>query len=152
MLTDKLRTIQLIATIIIASQCMFYLLAGAEGLRNVSAETFAEQRKAIDIVIAGRMKILYSIAILSGIVILLLSLRSPIGLTFAYTAIATALLIADMIIALRFNIPINRLFAQFPQGDVTDWRLLQLDWLKYVTIRGVIGATALGVLLAGWRS
>lgn len=150
MITEKLRVVQLIVFIILASQGMFYFLAGAEALRNVSVPTFAEQRKAVDLVIGTRLQILYYAAIIIGFAIMVLSAKSADWRLFIITTIATVLIVTDVVLAVKFNIPINKAFLNYPDEGGVDWRLLQISWLKMIVIRGVFTCTALFVLLFSW--
>lgn len=150
MVLDRLRVVQLIIAIIIASQGIFYILAGAEGLRNISVQAFAEQRKAIDIAIAGRIKVLYYSALLLGIINLVILGRASFSSTFMLTLLATLFTLADILMAIKFNVPINNAFASYPEGSIGDWKTLQFDWLKYIVIRGVLAIMAMISLLVSW--
>lgn len=150
MVTEKLRVVQLVVFIILASQGMFYFLAGAEALRNVSVPTFAEQRKAIDIVIGSRLQYLYYSALIIGLVIMVLTARNADWRLFGITAIATALIVTDVVLAIKFNIPINKAFHNYPNEGGVDWRYLQISWLRMIVIRGIITCSALFVLLFSW--
>ena len=150
MTTERLRTAQLIVTLIIASQGIFYLLAAAEAFRNISVHSFAEQRKAVDAIIGGRIKVLYYSCLLLGVIIAV-SLRSqPASMGFICTLISTLLILADIIIAIKVNVPINKQFAAYPAGSM-NWELLRTKWLNYISIRGILSVLALLSLLISWR-
>ena len=150
MITEKLRITQLIIVLIIAGQGLFYLLGAAEALKGISTNAFAEQRKAIDTVIAGRLTVLYYIGILLGVAILITLRSNPASPVFILTLFATLLIGADAFVAIKFNVPINNAFKNYPGLTNIDWRALQLEWLKLIVIRGFISITAFIILLLPW--
>jgi len=146
---DKLRLFQLFITIILASQGIFYILALAEAFKNISVPTFAETRKAIDLVIADRLRFLYYAHLLAGVIILVSCRDNIRGAIFITTLIATVLVLADVILAIKGSVPINNSFQTYPDMNA-DWRALQLTWLKLIVIRGTCTITALAALLFPW--
>ena len=150
MITEKLRITQLIIALVIAGQGLFYLLGTAEALKGISINAFAEQRKAIDAVIAGRLTILYCAGVLLGIAILVTLRNNMTSHTFILTLMATILIAADVFAAIKFNIPINNAFKSYPMANNVDWRSLQLQWIKFISIRAVISIAAFILLLLPW--
>ena len=150
MYTEKIRLLQLLVVIIIASQGIFYFIGCAEAMKHLTVPVFADYRKALDSVIAGRLRILYYSALILGITVLILSRQHMSGLVFICTLVATICILVDVLLALKESIPINAQFNQYPAGDVSDWRSLQLSWVKLIVIRGVFSSTALVALLVSW--
>jgi len=150
MYTEKIRLLQLLVVIIIASQGIFYFIGCAEAMKHLTVPVFADYRKALDSFIAGRLRILYYIALALGITVLILSRQHMNGLIFICTMVATLCIVIDVLIALKGSIPINNQFNQYPASEVSDWRALQLSWVKLILIRGVFSSTALIALLVSW--
>ncbi|CAG4990217.1 hypothetical protein DYBT9275_00480 [Dyadobacter sp. CECT 9275] len=142
------RLLGLFVYFIIASQGAFYLLLGfAKAMSNVSSDTFLEVRSATDLVIGGRLRIFY----ISALLLLLLW----IGMSFAggsyhccyFVILAFLLLAADITLALRVSIPINKLLNNdmlTGSGGITG---LQEKWLFYILIRGALCITGFILLL-----
>lgn len=150
MIRESLRIVQLVITILIASQGIFYLLGITPALKKISVPAFAEQRKAIDSVIAIRLRIIYYMSLVVGIAVLIAYKDEAAGIAFVCSLIATLLLVADAVLALKFEIPINKLFGKYPDGIQYDWRNLQLSWLRFMVIRGICSSLALCSLLYSW--
>jgi len=148
MIIAIIKTVQLAATIIIASQGLFYLLAAARAFKTLSINSFAEQRKAIDNVIVKPLQVLYYTALGANAAMLILQGGSVSSFVFAGTLASALLVLADVLIALKCNVPINRQFASYPAGTgIVNWAALQAAWLKYIVIRGVLSSLALAILL-----
>ena len=150
MITEKLRITQLIIALIIAGQGLFYLLGAAEALKGISTSAFAEHRKAIDAVIAGRLTVLYYIGILLGVAILIALRSNPSSPVFILSLLATLLIGADAFVAIKFNVPINNTFKNYTGAGDVNLRVLQLKWLELIAIRGVISISAFTILLLPW--
>lgn len=150
MIRESLRIAQLVIAILIASQGIFYLLGVAPALKMISIPAFAEQRKAIDSVIAIRLRILYYMALVVGVAVLIAYKDEAAGVAFVCSLVATLLLVADAVLALTLEIPINKLFGKYPGGGQYDWRNLQLSWLRFIVIRGICSSLALCSLLYAW--
>jgi hypothetical protein len=150
MIRESLRILQLVITILIASQGIFYLLGTASALKKISVPAFAEQRKAIDSVIAIRLRIIYYMSLLVGVAVLIAYKGDAAGVAFVCSLIATLLLVVDAVLALKFEIPINKILGKYPDGTQHDWRSLQLSWLRFIVLRGICSSLALCCLLYSW--
>lgn len=147
MYTDKLRLFHLILIILIASQGIFYLLGAAEAFRKLSIGSFVEQRKLLDTVIAGRLRIIYPAALTTGLLILFFVRNAPENKVFICTAVATILIFTDTMLAIKYSIQLNNMFLKFSESGSTDWRLLQINWTSCMVARGICSAFALTVTL-----
>lgn len=148
--TDKLRIAHLILVIIIASQGIFYLLGASEAFRKLSTVAFAEQRRLLDGVIASRFRFIYLLTLATGLLIIFLTRHTPQEKTFICTLAATLLLIADIIVALKGNIPVNNMFSNFSPSSPSapaDWHFLQVRWISCMVIRGIYSTISLLIIL-----
>jgi hypothetical protein len=149
MLIEILRIMLLLVTIVLAAQGLFYELGPAAAMKTLSLTTFAEQRVAIDKEISGKLKILYYGALCLGLAVLVLLSMQFNTLTFVCSACATLLTLADVLLARKFNLPINKAFKSYPDGPVP-WRDLQLQWIKFIVIRGSLSIMAMLLQLTPW--
>ncbi len=140
--------IQTLLFCIIAGQAFFYLIGGAAGLKNVSAGAFIEQRKAIDLVIAPWLKIIYPLSIVVSVAVLML-LGQPIGSSsFVLSLVALVLILADMVIAIRGDVPINREIQSWSvAAHPAHWADLRDQWFAYMRWRQLCSITGLLCLL-----
>ncbi|HTE31092.1 MAG TPA: hypothetical protein VK666_12010 [Chryseolinea sp.] len=136
------RLLQLCVTIVLASQGIFYLLGLGEAVKALSVPAFAELRNAIDNAIAGRLRFLYYTAILLGVIVLALSFEQYHSLSFWCTAIAVLLTLSDILLAVKYNLPINKMFKSYPEDSIP-WQNLQAEWIRFIIIRGVLITLAL---------
>ncbi|PTS94166.1 hypothetical protein DBR11_23975 [Pedobacter sp. HMWF019] len=152
MMANKLITVQLVLTIILASQGIFYLMGAAQAYQKLSLHAFSEQRLVLDNVIAIRLKLLYGIALLLGLAVLIGLRKTPLSSMFIGVSAATLFLLADVIIALVINIPINKAFANLAISDIGRGARLQASWLQAVLFRGILSTLALITLLISWAN
>ena len=145
-MTDILIVLQLLISIVLASQGIFYILGLAQAVKKISIQAFAEQRNAIDDSIAIKLKFLYYSALVVGIVVLILIRNEYSSLRFLCIALSTFFTLIDILLALRFNIPINNAFRSYPKAHV-DWNGLRATWVKFLIIRGLFSIAAMIMLL-----
>ncbi|MPR36132.1 anthrone oxygenase family protein [Salmonirosea aquatica] len=142
--------IQLLLLCVIAGQAFFYLIGGTAGVRNVSVGTFIEQRKAIDVVIVPALKLIYLLSAASGFTAMVLLQKQSDRLPFILSALAWALVLIDMAIAVRGNVPLNRQMQDWsPASHPSDWARVRDRWLTYLHWRQACSITALLCLLVG---
>lgn len=149
-MSNKLITIQLVLTIIVASQGIFYLFGAAEAYQKLPASVFFQQRLALDQVLASRLKILYILVLITGICAMISLRVNPYSTPFIGTLAATLLLTGDIVIALRVSIPLNKEFTQASITDLANAARLQTMWLDTIAIRGWLSTMALISLLIAW--
>lgn len=150
MFTSVVRLLFLIFLLIIVSQGIFYLFALSKAFSEISITAYAEIRNSTDRVIESRLKFVYPMAVLLGLITTLSLIKSPGSLAFITAAIACACLLIDLILAIKFNMPINALFNEFDTGSRDlDWESLRRTWLKFMCFRGVIQVLGFLSLLVG---
>lgn len=151
MLFSTLRLLYLLVYLLIASQGMFYLLGIHKALSHISIGAFAEQRKAIDLVIATPLKVLYLGGLSIGLLTLLLYWKKYNTLAYATLVVAFALMVVDILLAFTQNLPINQQFHSYSAQDMdTDWAQLRAQWLYFICLRGGLAILGLAFLLWSW--
>ncbi|GAB4025215.1 anthrone oxygenase family protein [Spirosoma koreense] len=142
--------IQTVLFCILAGQAFFYLIGGTAGLKNVSASTFIEQRKAIDLVIGPYLKVIYFGSILTGLMVLVLIRQQAPSRLFVLSTVALVLIIVDLVIAVRGNIPLNNQIQTWsPTHYPANWSEVRNQWLGYMQWRQVCSISGLFCLLLG---
>ena len=142
------RLLQLLVSIVLASQGIFYLLGLAGAVRDISIPAFAEQRNAIDKHIAGKLKILYYSALSLGVLTMILMKDDYGSWPFLCVALSTAFTAIDMLLAVKYNIPINKAFKSYP-GSSQNWNDLRARWLRFILVRGCFSIGAMLLLQGG---
>lgn len=150
MTTKILRLLQLVVYLIITSQLLFYLLILSDSLKQVSLPNFIELRKTVDMLMENRFRVIYYTGIILTLAVLILSTKKPGSIFFVTSCIALVCLIIDVSIAMKGNIPINKLINAYLPGDTSqDWSALRLQWLQLMNIRGVFIVTGFVSQLVG---
>ena len=151
MFTVILRTVFLLFFLVIVSQGIFYLFSLSKALSGITINSYAEIRNSTDQVIEWRLKFVYPAALVIGIVATLFLLKTPQSLIFITTAIALLCLLVDLVIAIKFNMPINDQFHNYTAGvQEINWELLRRRWLYFLEIRGVVQVFGFLSLLVGF--
>lgn len=146
---DALRIAYMCCYLIVTSQLLFYRTVLSSALRRVSIDNFLEQRKVIDTVLVKRIKIPYYLCLFLNFIVLGISLGLP-NPVFQTSLIAFGCLTADVIIALRYNGPLNKLTSAWPENVTgADWQQVRSQWLKYINIRAIFITIGMISLIAG---
>jgi len=150
MLLNLLMFTNLMLYSVLFSQTMFYLLTMRRVLLGMSANNFIETRHLLDRIIGPAIQPVFYGTLLSSLVMVLTHLDDPSGIVFITAIIAFILLIADVVITLRGNKPLNQLFNTWtPENYPADWQRGREAWLRYFGYRQVVSITGFICLLAG---
>lgn len=134
---------------LIAGQGFYMLLGGSQALKQLSAGAFIEQRQSVDKAIARNLSISYWLTLIySASYILLLVWYEMPQLQLAAAILAFFLLLTDVFIATRGNIPLNKEINTW-QGHAhpMDWTTHRDLWISYMTWRNWLSIFALVVFL-----
>lgn len=145
-------TAQLILTTIIASQGIFYLLGAARAYKHLSLHAFNEQRRLLDSVLPSRLKILYVLVLMTGLTGLFLLHDAILSRPFTGVLLSLSLILADIVLAIKINLPINHAIIHLETGDLDRGTKLQQTWLKAISARGILSALSLIAVLWSWAS
>ena len=140
MMTYKIiRLIHLALYFIVAVQLTFYVYLMSDALKQISISSFIEQRKVVHPLMSARHQWLYYAVLILSLVMVLWSFRTETKWTFVSFLIAFFCVVADVLIAVRGNGPINSLIQATPMSASNiDWELLRERWLEFINLRGVI--------------
>ena len=150
MLVVIARVAFLLFFLIVVSQGIFYLFAASKAFSGISIDAYAEIRNSIDQVIESRLKFVYPATLLIGLIAVLCLVKAPGSLAFITTAIAFACIIVDIILAVKFNMPINEQFHTYASSmQGTDWESLRKTWLQFLEYRAMVQVVGFLALLVG---
>lgn len=141
----------LLLYLIVVSQGIFYLFALGKALSGVSMDAYAEIRNSTDQVIEWRLKFVYPATVLIGLItVVLCFMKAPYSLLSISTAIAFVCVLLDLMMAIKFNMPINAQFQAYQAGiQGVDWTSLRNTWLQFLEYRGVVQVVGFLALLVG---
>ena len=135
---------------LVVSQPFFYWVALGSAFETLPGPAYATVRQAINAIMNRRLLPLYVATLVSGLVLFALALAGHRSGLAAGTAGAIAGLVADAILAVRRNVPINNAMdAWDPANPPADWTEQRRRWRAAFAIRQVVLAAAFASLLAG---
>lgn len=134
---------------LIAGQGFYMLLGGSRALKYLSVGAFIEHRQSVDKAIARNLSVSYMLTLVysASYIFLLVWYEAP-QLQLAATVLAFLLLVADLSIALRGNLPINKEINTWQeQAHPMDWTTHRDLWIYYMTWRNWLAIFALVAFL-----
>ncbi len=150
MLVNTLRIAFLLLYLVVAAQGIFYLFSASKAFSGISMDAYADIRNATDQVIEGRLKFVYPATLLTGLILVLSLVKAPGSAAFITTVIAFGCVVVDVLLAVKFNMPINARFHQYAPGvQGVDWESLRKTWLQFMEYRGGVQVVGFLALLAG---
>lgn len=142
--------VNLVGFALIASQPLFYLLALSDSQKKLAAPAYIELRKLLDKTLKLRLKLLYYGTLLTAVLVTWFAVAASAPLQIVTASIALIALIVDIIIAIKRNVPINKIInnwdaAKYPRH----WQLIRRKWFYFYTIRQVVGIIGFLSVLVG---
>jgi hypothetical protein len=140
----------LIAYSVVVSQPLFYIVALGRAQRALSAPAYIELRQCINSVMTRRVSVIYSSALATGLLVLVLSLRLQNWSGLATATVALLCLVIDIILMMRENVPINAVIDQWSTTNYPeDWERYRTKWFGIFAYRQVLLLVGFFALLVG---
>lgn len=140
--------ISLLSYSIVVSQPFMYMLALSYTQKNISAAGYTEMRKLIDTAMRNHFKYVLYTAVLATLALVVLNSGEPGGLMFATACIALIALVAEILLAVKGNVPINNIINTWPAGNPpAEWTIYRDKWLRILGYRGMATITGFVALL-----
>ena len=142
--------ITLLAYSIIVSQSFMYILALKYVQLNLEFNTYTEIRKLIDLSMRANFKYVVYTALLSDLALVITTIKSPGSLQFIMAVIAFVALIADTLITVKGNLPINDIINSWSSNSCpANWADYRARWFHLFQYRQVANITGFICLLIG---
>lgn len=142
--------LNLIGFALIASQPLFYLLALADSQKKLRATAYIELRKLLDKNLRVKLKALYYSTLLSAVLLVVAAFAATAPVHFITACIALCTLIADIVISIKRNVPINNLINKWDADAYPrHWQLIRRKWFYFYHIRQVVALVGFASLLVG---
>ncbi len=140
----------LIAYSVIVSQSFMYIIALKNVQTNLQAGPYIELRKLLDAGFRANFKFAVYAALLFNLSLLISTARFPGNLLFFTSLISFIALVADVLLALKGNVPINdQINSWTTENHPVDWSTYRTKWLNIFFYRQVCNITGFTSLLAG---
>ncbi len=137
----------LLAYSIIVSQSFMYILALKQVQLGLDANAYTQLRKLIDTSMRSNFKYVIYAAMLTNLLLVITTAKNPGSLLFITAAIAFVALIADTLLTVKGNLPINDIINTWSADNTpTDWAYYRDKWFgifKYRQIANIIGFVSL---------
>lgn len=142
--------LNLIGFALIASQPLFYLLALADSQKKLRATAYIELRKLLDKNLRTKLKALYYSTLFSAVLLTITTFSTAAPVHFITACIALCALIADVVISMKRNVPINNLISKWDADAYPrHWQLIRRKWFYFYHIRQVVAIIGFISLLVG---
>lgn len=145
----------LVLLTIVVSQPLFYWLALGRATQQLDALAYVALRQQINAAITQRLTRLYIATLLSLIALVATALVQSAWPLACGACVAAAALIADAVLALKLNVPINtRMDSWTPATIPGDWQAERSHWDRALAVRRavlLVGFAALSLALFAQR-
>lgn len=150
MTTKIIYTITLLAYAIIASQAFMYILSLKQVQLNLNAGSYTELRKLIDFSMRASFKYVIYAALLANVLLVILKLNTPTSLVFITATIALVALVAEILLTLKGNLPINDVINTWSADTIpANWTSFRDKWFTIFQYRQVVTITGFVCLVIG---
>jgi hypothetical protein len=134
----------------VISQSLFYILAMSNVLKNMQPATYIESRKLLDKNLRASLPVVYYLALIASIALTAFCVINPSGVLFIGSVIALAALLADLVLTIKGNRPINETINTWSASDYpANWKEYRAKWFMVYNIRQVANIIGFVSLLAG---
>lgn len=135
---------------IVVSQSFMYILALKHVQLNLEAGSYTELRKLIDTSMRGNFKYVIYAALLTNLILVISTIKNPGSLVFITAAIAFVALIADTLLTVKGNLPINDIINTWSSDNYpTNWADYRAKWFNIFQYRQIANITGFVSLLIG---
>lgn len=140
--------ITLIAYSIIVSQSFMYILSLKNVQLNLGASSYTEIRKLTDTAMRGNFKFVIYAALLANLLLVIVNIKNPGGIVFIAASIALVALIADVVLTLKGNLPVNDIINNWSADNIpSNWADYRTKWFNIFQYRQVASITGFISLL-----
>lgn len=147
MTTKIILFITLLAYSFIVSQSFMYILALKNVQLNLAANPYIELRKLIDAAMRSNFKYAIYAALLANLLLVIVNIKNPGGIVFTTAAIALIALVADILLTVKGNLPVNDIIKTWSADNYpTNWAAYRTKWFtifQYRQIANIIGFVSL---------
>jgi len=142
--------ITLILYAIVTAQSFFYILAMSRTAKSMRPVTYIESRQLLDKNLQVTLKLTYYLTLLASIALTSFCVINPSGILFICSIISLILLITDIILSLKGNVPLNKVINSWTASDYpVNWKEYRSRWFSIYNIRQAANITGFISLLAG---
>lgn len=136
---------------LVISQSLFYMMALTSTLKKMQAPTYIETRNLLTSQLKEPLQWIYYITMAASVLLSAFSVVNPSGPLFICSIIALLALLADALLAIKGNIPLNTLISSWTSTNYpSNWKKYQTRWFHLYHVRQALNIAGFISLLAGW--
>jgi uncharacterized membrane protein len=140
----------LFAYSVIVSQSFMYILALKNALLNLGVESYTEIRKQIDTNMRSKFRYVIYTALLANLLLVISAIKDPGSLLFITATIAFVALVADTLVTIKGNLPVNDIINGWTADNYpSNWMKYRTKWLAIFQYRQALNITGFVSLLIG---
>ena len=134
----------------VISQSFFYILAMSGTMKKMQAETYIETRNLLTRNLQTPLQFVYYTALASSLLLTAFCVVNPSGLLFICSVIALIALVADVLLAVKGNVPLNNFINSWTVINYPEnWKQYRSKWFTLYHVRQALNITGFVSLLAG---
>lgn len=142
--------ITLLSYTILASQAFMYILALKNTQMALDGNAYTQVRQLIDANMRSSLKYVIFAALIANLWLVILNSGATGSWGFITAAIGFLLLVADIILTLKGNVPLNNIINSWaPANPPADWRNIRDAWFGIFFYRQIVIIAGLISLLVG---
>lgn len=150
MTTKIIFTITILAYAMIASQAFMYILSLKQVQLNLNAGSYTELRKLIDISMRASFKYVIYAALLANVLLVISTIKTSTSLVFITATIALVALVAEILLTLKGNLPINDVINTWSADTIpANWTSFRDKWFTIFQYRQIASITGFVSLVIG---
>jgi len=143
-------TVTLLAYAMIASQSFMYILSLKQVQLNLGAGAYTELRKLTDSSMRASFKYVIYAALLANVLLVIATVKTPGSLVFITATIALLALVAEILLTVKGNLPINDVINTWSADKMpANWTSFRDKWFAIFQYRQIAGITGFVSLVIG---
>ena len=132
----------------LVSQSFMYMIALRNVQMNLSAPHYIQMRKLLDKNFRKKYSLIVYTALASATCTMILCSTAPQSILFISICLAWLMLVTDVLITIKGNMPINNIINSWSEADYpSDWEKYRSKWLFYFSQRQIVVTTGYTALI-----
>lgn len=150
MLLKVMILLNLLAYSWIVGQAYMYIIALSDVTKKLDAASYIHFRQLTDVNFIAKYKYVIYASLLSSLLLCIFTAAKPGSFLFISSVIAFAALVADVLLAIKGNVPINKLINTWSADNYpANWQIYRNRWLHVYRKRQVANIAGFTSLVLG---
>jgi len=143
-------SITLFAYAMIVSQAFMYLLSLKQVQLNLGSASYTEIRQLTDMSMRASFKYVIYAALLANLLLVFFTAKQPGSFAFITALIGLLALVAEILLTLKGNLPVNDVINSWTPGQVpANWESIRDKWFNIFQYRQIASISGFASLLIG---